>query len=453
MNPIGTIIKREYLSRVKKRTFIIMTILGPLLFAALMVVPVLLTMIEDKEEKTIYVIDNSFVFENKFKNSELLKFVYNPETKLDSAISWMEKGDFYGVLHIPSSIVETSKAKAKFYSTKQPSMALQMEFMSDMEAWLKDIKLHKKGSELGIDKKTFEDIIDRINVQVTLETEVVKDGERKQTSTDFAMILGYIAGFLIYMFVFMYGAQVMRGVIEEKSNRIVEVIVSSVKPFQLMMGKIIGIAMVGLTQFVLWIFLTLGLVTVANLVLADQLKTFQQNPDTVQFTTSSPQIGDVSTTGEMQAKIQEFFHGIETVDIPIILFAFILYFLLGYLLYASMFAAIGSAVDNEADTQQFMLPISLPLILGLVIMFNVISNPEGPLAFWASMIPFTSPIVMMARMPFGVPGWQILVSLVILLFSFIGMVWVSGRIYRTGILMYGKKVNYKELWKWIRFKG
>ena len=453
MNSTGIIIKREYLSRVKKRSFIVMTILGPILFAAMMIVPVWLTSVEDKEEKTIYVIDDSLLFYNRFEDSDLVKFVYAPGTDVDSAIYRMEQGEYYGVLQIPYSIIETGTVKTKFFSAKQPAMSLQLEIKKDMEKWLKDIKLQVKGSEIGLEKEELADVIKSIETNVIVDTEVVKNGERKRTSTDLSMIIGYIAGFMIYMFVFMYGTQVMRGVIEEKSNRIVEVIVSSVKPFQLMMGKIIGIAMVGLTQFVLWIVLTIGIVTAVQFAFQDELKGFQQTPQMEQMSSSSSQIGDIPVQSEMQGKMQEFITALGDVDFPLIIVSFLIYFLFGYLLYAGMFAAVGSAVDNEADTQQFMLPISLPLVLGLIMMFNVINNPESGLAFWFSMIPFTSPIVMMVRIPFEVPFWQILLSWSILIASFVFMVWLSGKIYRTGILMYGKKVNYKELWKWIRFKN
>lgn len=282
------------------------------------------------------------------------------------------------------------------------------------------------------------------------------------------MIVGYIGGFLIYFFIFLFGSQVMRGVIEEKTNRIVEIVVSSVRPFQLMMGKIIGIGLVGLTQFGLWVVLTLIIVTGAKPLIAPQMTTpaaQEINAQSIMESQSANQAMPFQGAASQQAAAnqssndvsqnlgaQHLFEALQDINFVLIIGVFIFFFLGGYLLYGSLFAAIGSAVDNETDTQQFMLPITIPLILAIIVLVSGISNPQGGIAFWFSIIPFTSPILMMARLPFGVPEWQVLLSMALLVLTFMGTTWLSAKIYRTGILMYGKKVNYKELWKWIRYR-
>jgi ABC-2 type transport system permease protein len=279
----------------------------------------------------------------------------------------------------------------------------------------------------------------------------------KGTSTGIAMALAYILGFLMYMLVFIFGAQVMRGVIEEKTSRVVEVIISSVKPIQLMMGKIIGIALVGLTQFLIWIFLTVGIVGVLK-------STILPKSDINEISQSMPQnmmAGNTQLTGsvksaDMSPQLAEFskmFDSAMNQPWGLIIVCFIFYFITGYLLYASVFAAIGSAVDNETETQQFMLPVTIPIILALMVAMGTMQNPESSLSFWCSMIPLTSPIVMMARIPFHVPGWQIAVSMVLMLVTFAAFVWMAAKVYRTGILMYGKKTSWKEMWKWLRYSG
>lgn len=454
MSRTSIIIRREYLSRVKKKTFIIMTILGPILFAALMIVPIWLAQIKDTEEKTIAILDDSFLFVDQFEDSEYLKYEYLQSMDIDAALELMKQNDFYAVLYIPHNIVSTGHSSAMMYSYKQPGLAVQMEMLNHMEKYITDAKLQIKGEELGVEKEALRNVIKAVETNVDIKTRIINDdGEQKSTSTEIAMIIGYIAGFLIYMFVFMYGSQVMRGVIEEKSNRIVEIIVSSVRPFKLMMGKIIGIALVGLTQFILWIVLTFGIVTAAQFFLLDDMEGFQQSPQMEQLISSNSQVGDNAIQDQFSGKIEEALNALSSINFPLLIGAFLFYFLFGYLLYAGMFAAVGAAVDNEADTQQFMLPISLPLVLGLIVMFSVINSPESSLAWWFSIIPFTSPIVMMVRIPFGVPVIDLVLSFSVLILSFIFMVWLSGKIYRIGILMYGKKVSYKELWKWIRYKN
>jgi ABC-2 type transport system permease protein len=297
-----------------------------------------------------------------------------------------------------------------------------------------------------------------VETNVSVQTKKLDEfGVEKGTSTGIAMVLAYILGFLMYMLVFIFGAQVMRGVIEEKTSRVVEVIISSVKPIQLMMGKIIGIALVGLTQFLIWIILTASLAMVIK-------TTILQKTNITEISQSVPQnlmsgnrqaatTAQASEISPQLAELSKMFDNAINQRWGLIIICFIFYFITGYLLYASIFAAIGSAVDNETETQQFMLPVTIPILLGLMVAMGTMQNPESPLSFWCSMIPFTSPIVMMARIPFDVPGWQIAVSMVIMLITFAAFVWMAAKVYRTGILMYGKKTSWKEMWKWLRYSG
>src|ERR1035437_6988260 len=267
------------------------------------------------------------------------------------------------------------------------------------------------------------------------------------------MAIGFGAGILIYLFIFLYGVQVMRGVIEEKTSRIVEVIISSVKPFQLMMGKIVGIAMVGLTQFVLWVTLTTILYGIGQATFLKDFSDIKNSALQQNVIPSMPNQVKIQQQNINYSEAGEMIRGLQNINFVQILFAFLFYFLGGYLLYSALFAAVGSAVDSESDTQQFMMPITIPLVISFVAAQFIMQNPEGPLAFWLSIIPFTSPVVMMVRLPFGVPLWEFALSMALLVITFIFMTWLAGKIYRTGILMYGKKVSYKELWKWLRYSG
>lgn len=446
MNKIKIIISREYLSRVKKKSFIVMTILGPLLFAALMIAPAWIASMEDTEVKTIAVIDSSGIFQNRLPETEFIKFDYLHNKTVSEVKENFENSDYYAVLYITHVITYVPNG-VQLYSDKQPGFGLTSHITNSIEKIVEKEKMKAAGIE--------EEVLQSIRADINIRTiQWTKDGKEKESSTAITTILGYISGFLIYMFIFMFGAQVMRGVIEEKTNRIVEIIVSSAKPFQLMMGKIIGLGLVGLTQFLLWVVLTLGIVTVAKATLFPELTTPDTQEVMAQNIMSNAGTEEMAQVEEMASpdKIQEIFDSIGQIDFVTVIGAFLFYFLGGYLLYSSLFAAVGAAVDNETETQQFMLPITIPLILGFIIMMNAVQNPQGPLAFWGSIIPFTSPIVMMVRIPFGVPVWDFVLSAGLLIITFIGTTWLAGKIYRTGILMYGKKVNYKELWKWIRYK-
>ncbi len=445
MNKINLIISREYLTRVKKKSFIIMTILGPILFAALFIGPAWIASLEDTDIKNIAVIDSSGIFINKLPDADYIKFKYIEDQSLNEVKKNFPESDYYAVLQIMPSISYEPSA-VHLYSKKKTSFSVKSHIASSMEKELKNKKLRSHGIN--------EEVLESIKSDVSIRTiQWTDDGDEKESSTEIAMAVGYAGGFMIYIFIFMFGAQVMRGVIEEKSSRIVEIIVSSAKPFQLMMGKIVGIALVGLTQFLLWIILTFIIVSGVKTVFFPELGTknaqevvvqdFFEGQDMEQAENIQPQNMD---------QFSGIFNSIKSIDFGVMIGSFIFFFLGGYLLYGSLFAAVGSAVDNEADTQQFMFPITIPLVLGIFVMINAINTPDSPVAFWFSIIPLTSPIVMMVRIPFGVPYWEIALSMGLLILTFIGSTWMAGRIYRTGILMYGKKVNYKELWKWIRYK-
>jgi ABC-2 type transport system permease protein len=443
MNKISVIINREYVTRVRKKSFIIMTILAPLLMAALIVVPTLLMLNGDRDFKKIAVIEEgSDMFRNAIPDTKDADFVY---------LHTFDTAGYYGILWISPEIVNTPNA-IKFISKKQPDITLLQHIESSLEKEIERQKL------LAYNIQDLDNILKNVKTNVSIQTiRIDESGQQKNTSTGIAMALAYIGGFLMYMLVFLFGAMVMRGVIEEKTSRVVEVIVSSVKPIQLMMGKIVGIALVGLTQFLIWVLLTIGIVTVVHATLlkdkgiTEIAQTIPQN-----IMQDNTQSAAAAQTQEMSADLQEFakmFDNAMNQDWVLIILAFIFYFITGYLLYASIFAAIGSAVDNETETQQFMLPVTIPIIFALMVAMGTMHNPESSIAFWFSLIPFTSPIVMMARIPFGVPYWQLAVSMILMVITFAGCVWMAAKVYRTGILMYGKKTSYKEMWKWLRYSG
>ena len=442
MNKISLIIKREYLARVRKKSFIIMTILAPLLFGGIFSASFLLNKV-DNEKHTIAVVDNTNLFTSKFKNDERLNFIYL-NGNVDSLRSMSKEMGYFGVLYIPGvtdpKILEKSVV---LYSENQPGIDILNKIEHTIE---KEINTAKYLAA-GIDENKLEGI----KTDVIVKTKDLKENE---TDTGLTTALGGIAGILIYMFIFIYGAMVMRGVMEEKMSRIVEVIISSVKPFQLMMGKIIGVALVGLTQFLLWVILS----SVVVKFVAANFDGREKKSDKVENVAKvSSHNQEINAAIEMQsapspaANRMDFF--IKSIDYPVILLSFIFYFLAGYLLYSALFAAIGSAVDSETDTQQFMLPVTIPLIIAYVASISVIQNPNGAVAFWFSIIPLTSPIVMMVRIPFHPPGWEIALSMSLLVLGFIFTTWLAAKIYRTGILMYGKKVSYRELAKWIMYKN
>jgi len=468
MNKILLIIQREYLTRVRKRSFIVMTILGPILMAALFVMPVYLAT-RQEEKRLIQVIDETGWFSGRFENTGNFTFV-PVAMRLEDAKARLMQSNGDALLYIPATRLNVP-AKAVIYSDNPPSINLKGYISNVMN---REIEKQKLAAEIrkeilhvspGLESTTDttrEDLMSetilkniRSDVQIT-SIKISEGGSEQKSFTEAYMIAGLVFSILIYMFIFMFGAQVMRGVIEEKTNRIVEVIVSSVKPFQLMMGKIIGVAMVGLTQFVLWILFTGIIITAVQQAFPEKFK-LQEPTAMMQMNQEiNPAKG---ITGEQLNSVSDaeatnvVLEALASINFPLLLSAFIFFFIGGYLLYGALFAAIGAAVDNETDTQQFMLPITVPLIFAMVVAQSIVNDPNGPLALWLSMIPFTSPVIMMVRIPFGVPVWQVAASMALLVAGFILTTWVAARIYRTGILMYGKKVNYRELWKWMRYKG
>jgi ABC-2 type transport system permease protein len=452
MNKISVIIKREYVTRVRKKSFIIMTILAPLLMAAIIILPTALMMNQAGEFKKIAVIeDNSDLFKGVIKNTKDVEFVYLENIKVDDLKKSFEKAGYYGILFISPEVVSTPNA-VQLISKQQPPIGLLQHIESSLKKEIERQKL------LTYKIDNLDEIMKNIETSVSVQTiKIDESGVVKKTSTGIAMALAYILGFLMYMLVFIFGAQVMRGVIEEKTSRVVEVIISSVKPVQLMMGKILGIALVGLTQFLIWIFLTVTIVTVLKTTILQKTNLPEISQSAPQnLMAGNQQIAGNTQTADISPKLAEFsrmFDSAMNQPWGLIIICFIFYFITGYLLYASVFAAIGSAVDNETETQQFMLPVTIPIILALMVAMGTMQNPESSLSFWCSLIPLTSPIVMMARIPFGVPYWQIAVSMVLLLITFIGFVWMAAKVYRTGILMYGKKTSWKEMWKWLTYSG
>ena len=442
MRNIFLVIRREYLVRVKKKSFLIMTLLGPLLFVAFYGV-VIWVAVGSVDTKTVQVLDESGLFRNEFKDSETLKFAYL-DSSIDSAKVKFKNSDANALVYIPKNVIKEPKS-VRIYAAKNVSMDLKSEIEKVIEKEIENIKLE----EAGITHKILED--SRVNV--SSETISLSEEGEKTSSSGAATVIGGICAFLIYMSVFIYGTQVMRGITEEKTSRIVEVIISSVKPFQLMLGKIIGVALVGLTQFVLWILLTTALTSATSAVLSNQMS--KESPEMAQEM-EKVQKGMPGPSGmpggNVENPVAEVLGAINSLNIPLILGCFLFYYLGGYLLYSALFGAVGAAVDNDADTQQFMLPITLPIIFSFVFAQFVLRDPDGTLAFWTSIIPFTSPIIMMVRIPFGVPAWEIALSMVLLVLGFMGTTWLAARIYRVGILMYGKKVSYKELAKWIFYK-
>lgn len=441
MNKVALIIQREYLTRVKKKSFVIMTLVGPILLAAIFVVPVWLA-IQSEEVQKIEVVDETGLFINQIENTDNLIFDYQFRGISEAQKNLISDEKTSAVLYIPLVVVSMPRSVQIFYKN-QPSNG-SIEYMENSIAEVIENKKLEDQYNLSLDD------ISGLKPNIKIVASKLTEEGFEKSAGGLATGVGFAAAFFIYLFIFLYGVQVMRGVIEEKTNRIVEVIISSVKPFQLMLGKILGIAMVGVTQFVLWVILTGGLIIGAQSFFQQDLIATRVN-QSQQIEEFNPTLKKNTTTKE-QTLITELNTNIQRINFPLILGCFLFYFLGGYFLYGALFAAVGSAVDNETDTQQFMLPITIPLIFSFVIAQLAVQNPDGSMAFWASIIPLTSPIVMMVRIPGGVPVWELLLSMAALVLTFLGTTWIAGRIYRTGILMYGKKVSFKELGKWLFYK-
>lgn len=439
MNKTLLIIQREYSSRVKKKSFLIMTFLVPLLIIGMYALIIALSIKGGDNIPTVEVIDKSGIFQNNLDDNKSVKFKSSNLT-LEEAKSKVVKDEKAFVLYIPSDI-ETG-GSIEMFSQKKAGLSV----ISSIDRKLNDLMRVKMLKDAGIDAKTLESIKPNLSV---VSKELTVEGE-KDSSSAAAMAVGFAAAILIYLSLFIYGVQVMRGIIEEKTSRIVEVVISSVKPFQLMLGKIIGIGLVGLTQFLLWITLSAGLMTVSSSILLKDNIEKMQNEMPTKVQGAPGQANPALNEGPGQGIIK----AVQTVEWTYILPVFIIFFLGGYMLYSALFAAVGSAVDNDTETQQFMMPITMPLLFTYIMAFSfIVNNPDSSLSFWLSIIPFTSPIAMMVRLPFGVPNWELALSITLLIGGFILTTWVAARIYRVGILMYGKKVSFKELGKWFMYKG
>lgn len=414
MNKINIIIKREYITRVKKKSFLIMTFLTPVLMALLIFFPVWISQTDIQESKVLAVIDEGSNFTGAFHSTESLDFDYLAE-KPDSLQTFFKNNSYYAIIVIPKNFREDS---IFIFSEKAISVDVKetIRYFINSNVELQNLLAN------NIDPQVIADAKEKIPLQTLLWS---KSGKIEHSISEVNMVLGIASAFIIYMFIFIYGAQLMRGSMEDKSSRVVEILVSSAKPFEMMLGKIVGIAMVALTQFGLWVLALIILLLATKGTIIDSV---------------GPQF-------------EAIINALQNVDSFMWIVLFLFYFIGGYLLYGSLFAAVGAAVDSETDTQQFMLPITIPLILAFVFAQSIITNPDGQLAMWFSIIPFTSPLVMMVRLGFGVPFWQIAISMILLIATFLFTTYIASKIYRIGILSYGKKVSYKEMWKWIRYKN
>ncbi|MFD0994186.1 ABC transporter permease [Tenacibaculum geojense] len=438
MNKLLLIIQREFIAKVRNKSFIIMTFLSPIIAVGMIALVVFLTKKNDEKIKKITYVDNSGLFtKDDFKDTKNIKYEDFTKLGLEATKKEVEDGRYYGVLYLPKiDSLELLAASVEFFSKDTPGISTLDQIEGNVNQKLRSLKMQ----QLGIDEAKIASSKIKSNIKMFNFS-----GEQSSKLINALKIaVGGIAGYLLMMFVIIYGTSVMRSVIEEKTSRIIEVIVSSVKPFQLMLGKIIGNATAGLLQFAIWGILLIILNVVVSTV-------FGLNMSDMNGGSSSEAMQQVAGANDkVQMLLQEVFR------LPLVelFFLFIFYFLAGYMLYSSLFAAIGAAVDSETDTQQFMMPVMLPLMLAVYVgAFTVIDDPHGPVSVVFSHIPLTSPIVMLMRVPFGVAWWEILVSMLILIFTFLAVVWLAAKIYRVGILMYGKKPTYKDLWKWIRYSA
>ncbi len=436
MNHLPLIIKREYLNKVRNKSFIIMTFLSPLIFVGIFALVGYLSSVNNDKVRTISVLDESGMFASDFEDTDNQKFNILSGITLEEAKKLNENSENYGLLYIPktNNIKDLAK-QTTFYSTESPSLSVISDIENNIESKVNTAIL----KENDIDASKIEDL----QVTVVTRQESFKGEETSKEGSLVKLIFGGAAGYLLFMFIIIYGNMIMRSVIEEKTSRIIEVIISSVKPMKLLLGKIIGTSLAGVTQFAAWVILIGILTTVVTLV-------FGIDPASMQA--QQQEMLAQGTSAGSQDLMMKAYNAYETLPLANLIIMFLLFFIGGYLLYASLYAAIGAAVDSESDTQQFMMPILMPLILAIYVgFFTVIENPHGTVSQIFSYIPFTSPVVMLMRIPFGVPIWQQIISVLILFATFIGIVWFAAKIYRVGILMYGKKPTYKELIKWLKY--
>ncbi len=437
MNHLGLVIKREYLTKVKNKSFIIMTILSPIIMIALFAVVAYLSQLNNSKQRTIAVLDDSGLINGVLEDTENTKYNKLTSINLQDAKALVEETEDYGLLYIPKlDSIEAIAQNIQFFSEDTPSLTLISGLENKLERKLTDLRRLEEGLDIEILKAS--------ETRIDIAQESFLGQKTSKIDNIVKLAFGGFAGYLLFMFIIIYGNMIMRSVIEEKTSRIIEVIISSVKPIQLMMGKIIGTSLAGITQFAIWVILGSILMGVVSAIFGISFGEMQgQQQELLQQAMENP---------DAQKGIQQVMTAIYNLPLVNLTIAFILFFIGGYLLYSSLYAAIGAAVDNETDTQQFLMPILIPLILAVYVgVFTVIEDPHGTVSTVFSFIPFTSPVVMLMRIPFGVPVWQQIVSLLLLVGTFMFTVWFAAKIYRVGILMYGKKPSYKELSKWLKY--
>ena len=437
MKNIFLITKREYLTQVKKKSFVILTLLAPVLMIAFAAFITFLFK-ANESSSTFNVIDKSGLFVGNLKSDQSIKYVFVPRENEKALTSTLKDMDgIEGLLIIPElkdNNFDELEKNSKLLINKKIGFETKMSVVADLSRIIKQEKIKK----LGIS----EDQIINLDKNFDLNTQNVVDNNKADSDLDFGIKSGLsmVLMYAVFMFIIIYGVRVMRSVLEEKNNRVVEIIISSVKPFELMMGKILGVTLVALTQFSIWITMSVLGAIFLNTGFSAMQKQIPGND----------QSAEMIEKFDIQQMASEVSHILLDMNYPLIIFVFIVFFLLGYIFYSSMYAAIGSAVDNETETQQFTLFAIIPLMIGMYGSFTIMNNPEGPLGFWLSIIPFTSPVAMIARIPFGVPAWQIALSIFLLIISTLLMIYIAAKVYRVGILMYGNKASAKEIWKWIR---
>ena len=444
MKKIRLIIGREIKSKLRNKTFLIMTVLAPLLITGFLAFIIQLSQ-SDNTNQQVMVIDDSKLFKDKLTGNDYISLSYS-NLKLEDAVEQFTDKGYSCLLWISPNIIQGGSGATKLYFRKSPGFAFQTFIKDQMEKIIYENKLKSNNIDPNI--------ISNSKQVVKLILEKVDDKGKPEEQTSFGTF-GFLTGALMFMFILMYGMMVFRSVMEEKTNRIVEVIISSVKPFQLMLGKILGVAILGLIQFLIMGIITFILTTVLSTIflkdISGQLKVFKQQQELVKLQGSNANFSQLEKFDD-KLEVFDLLEKIEKINFFEVFICFILYFLGGYLFYSSIMAAIGSAVDSESDSQQFITPVTLPLMIGYLISMKTILEPDSSLVFWASIIPFTSPIVMMSRITNGVPLWELILSLTSLFASFFITTWLAAKIYRTGILMYGKKTNWKEIGKWLFYK-
>lgn len=442
MNKIGIIYKREFLSRFRNRTFIIMTILGPLLIAGIFIVPMWLEKMEREQIKHVAIIDETHLLGETIENFQSYRFTLVSNTTVERLRENLSESGYDAVLFIPHNIYHSNWAI--LYSHVWIDDALRAYISYVLRRDLEYMALMKE----NVSYETIKRVSSPVFVGVQKWT---KDGVYVDDDDTFSrrMAIAYGAGFLLYMFVFVYGVLVLRGVIEEKTNRVIEIIVSSVKPVQLMAGKILGIGTVGLIQFLVWTILTLGIVFTAQVTLFADLYNPLPLPETGYTLGESAASAKQLVSEHLSSKEYaiNLFESLDGIKWNVMILAFIFFFVFGYLLYAAIYAAIGAVIDQDTDAQQFVLPVSLPLLFSILVLQIIISNPEGSLAFWLSIFPLTSPVIMLARLPFGIPYWELLLSVAVLILSCVIVLYFAAKMYKAGILLYGKKISISSLFK------